>query len=176
MRSFEASVALERQEQARQGPVPIPRGRQAKMRADFLIIGGGIAGLSAAARLARHGKAVVLEGEEALGYHASGRSVSFSHYGIGNAAVRGMTAWSRPFFEAPPAGFAGAPIARTMSTLYFAGEAQLPALLALKAEMHAYTDAIETVDAARMAALCPLLRTGGEGAVQGLFDPTGLKL
>ncbi|MFL6863506.1 MAG: NAD(P)/FAD-dependent oxidoreductase [Allosphingosinicella sp.] len=146
------------------------------MRADFLIIGGGIAGLSAAARLARHGKAVVLEGEEALGYHASGRSVSFSHYGIGNAAVRGMTAWSRPFFEAPPAGFADAPIARTMSTLYFAGEAQLPALLALKAEMHAYTDAIETVDAARMAALCPLLRTGGEGAVQGLFDPTGLKL
>ncbi|MEA2663777.1 MAG: hypothetical protein QOI11_721, partial [Candidatus Eremiobacteraeota bacterium] len=38
---------------------------------------------AAAARLARHGKAVVLEGEEALGYHSSGRSVSFSHYGIG---------------------------------------------------------------------------------------------
>jgi D-arginine dehydrogenase len=146
------------------------------MRADFLIIGGGIAGLSAAARLARHGKVVVLEGEEALGYHSSGRSVSFSHYGIGNAAVRGMTAWSRPFFENPPPGFADAPIARTMPTLYFASEARLPALLALKAEMDAYTDAIETVDAARMAALCPLLRTGGEGAVQGLFDPTGLKL
>jgi D-arginine dehydrogenase len=146
------------------------------MRADFLIIGGGIAGLSAAARLARHGKAVVLEGEDALGYHSSGRSVSFSHYGIGNAAVRGMTAWSRPFFEDPPSGFADAPIARRMPTLYFAGEAQLPALLALKAEMDAYTDAIETVDAARMAGLCPLLRTGDSGAVQGLFDPTGLKL
>ena len=28
------------------------------------------------------------EAEEALGYHSSGRSVSFSHYGIGNDAVR----------------------------------------------------------------------------------------
>src|SRR4051812_27168243 len=143
---------------------------------DFIVVGGGIAGLSAAARLVRHGRVVVLEAEEALGYHSSGRSVSFSHYGIGNAAVRGMTAWSRPFFETPPEGFADAPIARLMPTLYFASETQLPALLALKAEMDAYTDAIETVDAGRMAELCSRLRTGGGGAIQGLFDPTGLKL
>ncbi len=59
--------------------------------ADFLVVGGGIAGLSAASRLARHGKVVVLEAEEALGYHSSGRSVSFSHYGIGTSEVRGST-------------------------------------------------------------------------------------
>ena len=73
--------------------------------ADFLIVGGGIAGLSAAARLARHGRIVVLEAEDALGYHSSGRSVSFSHYGIGSDAVRALTAHSRPFFEAQPEGF-----------------------------------------------------------------------
>ena len=60
--------------------------------ADFLIVGGGIAGLSAAARLAKHGRVVVLEAEEAPGYHSSGRSATFSHYGIGGAAVRAMTA------------------------------------------------------------------------------------
>ena len=70
-------------------------------RADFLIVGGGVAGLSAAARLARHGRVVVLEGEDALGYHSSGRSVSFSHYGIGTDPVRALTAHSRPFFEPP---------------------------------------------------------------------------
>ena len=38
----------------------------------------------------------------------------------------------------------------------------------------AFTDAIRPVDAAEMAALCPVLRTGPP--VRGLFDPTGLKL
>src|SRR3954469_8501876 len=95
--------------------------------ADFVIVGGGIAGLSAAARLTRHGKVVVLEAEEALGYHSSGRSVSFSHYGIGNAVVRGLTAWSRSFYESQPEGFCEPPISREMSTIYFACEASLNA-------------------------------------------------
>src|SRR3982751_4363091 len=101
---------------------------------DFLIIGGGVAGLSAASRLVRHGKVILLEGEEALGYHSSGRSVSFSHYGIGNSVVRGMTAWSRPFFESPPDGFGDAPVSRPMDTLYLATQEQIPALQALYAE------------------------------------------
>ena len=36
------------------------------MDADFLIIGGGIAGVSASARLAPHGKVVLVEAEKAL--------------------------------------------------------------------------------------------------------------
>jgi D-arginine dehydrogenase len=144
--------------------------------ADFLVIGGGIAGLSAAARLAGHGKVSVLEAEDALGYHSSGRSVSFSHYGIGNSAVRRMTAWSRPFFERPPAGFSETPIARAMATVYTANDAQLPALESLGAEMSAYTEAVEWMDEARIAAVCPVIRTGREHAVRGLHDPTGLKL
>lgn len=144
--------------------------------ADFLVVGGGIAGLSAAAALARHGRVVVVEGEEALGYHSSGRSVSFSHYGIGGAAVRGLTAWSRPFFEAQPEGFSPAPVARAMPSLYFATEAMLPALAALEAGMAQFTDAIDTLAPDGLAAACPVLRTGDGGAVRGLLDRSGLKL
>lgn len=144
--------------------------------ADFLIAGGGIAGLSAASRLARHGKVVVLEAEDALGYHSSGRSVSFSHYGIGGAVVRGLTAWSRTFFESQPDNFCPTPIARTFPSLYFAGEEDLAALDALAAGMTAFTGAIERIDAAVLASLCPILRTGPGAAVAGLSDPTGLKL
>ena len=43
---------------------------------DFLVIGGGIAGLSAGARLSALGNVTVLEREPALGYHASGRSAA----------------------------------------------------------------------------------------------------
>jgi D-arginine dehydrogenase len=146
------------------------------MNADFLVIGGGIAGLSAASRLTRHGKVVVLEGEEALGYHSSGRSVSTSHYGIGNAVVRGLTGWSRPFFEQQPEDFSEAPISRPIPSLYFADEASEPALAALGIEMARYTDAIEEVGPERMRALCPVLRTGPEAAIRGLVDRSGLKL
>jgi len=46
------------------------------MTTDILIIGGGIAGLSAAATLAPHASITLLEAEDALGYHASGRSAA----------------------------------------------------------------------------------------------------
>ncbi|SIS73900.1 NAD(P)/FAD-dependent oxidoreductase [Phaeovulum vinaykumarii] len=46
------------------------------MQNDFLIIGGGVAGISAAARLAPLGRVALLETEQSLGYHASGRSAA----------------------------------------------------------------------------------------------------
>ena len=54
------------------------------MDCDFLIIGGGIAGLSAGAALAELGRVVVWEAEEALAYHASGRSAALyeAQYGL----------------------------------------------------------------------------------------------
>lgn len=54
---------------------------------EFLIIGGGIAGLSAGARLAGLGPVLLLEGEEALGYHASGRSAALYEADYGALAT-----------------------------------------------------------------------------------------
>ena len=144
--------------------------------ADFIIIGGGIAGLSAASRLAAHGRVIVLEAEEALGYHSSGRSVSFSHYGIGNAAVRALTRRSRPFFEAQPEGFCETPVATLSPSLYFAEEETLPRLEALETDMASLVDTLEPLDEAALTRLCPVIRTGPGAAVRGFLDPTGLKL
>ena len=144
--------------------------------ADFIVIGGGIAGLSAAARLAAHGKVVVLEGEEALGYHSSGRSVSFSHFGIGNAVVRALTRHSRPFFEAQPEGFCDSPIALLSPSLYFAEEEALALLDTLETNMASLVDTLEPLDAEALARLCPVLKTGPGAALRGFLDPTGLKL
>lgn len=54
---------------------------------DFIVIGGGIAGVSAAARLSAHGTVTVLEAEQALGYHASGRSAALYEPNYGLASV-----------------------------------------------------------------------------------------
>lgn len=144
---------------------------------DFLIIGGGVAGLSAAARLARHGPVAVVEAEEAVGYHSSGRSATFSHYGIGNATVRGLTAYSRAFFEDPGGENASpVPLARRAPALFTASEEMMDTLAALRAAMATFTDNLEELDADAMVARVPILRTGPGAMVRGLLDPDGLRL
>lgn len=55
------------------------------MEYDFLIIGGGIAGVSCAGRLASAGSVLLLEAEDTLAHHASSRSAALyePHYGLG---------------------------------------------------------------------------------------------
>lgn len=144
--------------------------------ADFIVIGGGIAGLSVAARLAEHGKVVVLEAEDAVGYHSSGRSAAFYHFGLGNPLVRGLTAWSRPFFDAPPEGFTDVPLATPKPALFIATRDMVPELDALGAEMRRFTETVEDADEARMRTLCPLLKFGDDAIVAGLVDHGGRSL
>ncbi len=69
------------------------------MDADFLIIGGGIAGVSAAAALSELGRVVVLEAEAQLAHHASGRSAALyePHYGL--APVVALSLASGDYFH-----------------------------------------------------------------------------
>ena len=63
------------------------------------IVGGGIAGLAAAASLAPSTRVLVLERETALGYHASGRSAAMFIADYGNDTVRVLNQASRPVHE-----------------------------------------------------------------------------
>lgn len=137
--------------------------------ADYLIVGGGVAGLSAVARLSRRGRTILLEAEEAIGYHASGRSATFSHFGIGNRAVRALTARSRAFFLDQGLG-------KRRTALFVATAEMVDALFALELEMQPFAPGLHGCDEARMRALCPVLRFGGDAIVDGLADPDGLKL
>lgn len=71
---------------------------------DFLVIGGGIAGVSAAARLSELGKVVVLEREKALAYHASGRSAALFEPSYGAPTVKALSAVSRDYHETAHGG------------------------------------------------------------------------
>lgn len=66
---------------------------------DFLIIGGGIAGTSAAARLSGLGSVTLLEGEDALAYHTSGRSAALFEQNYGKPSTVDLNKASRAFHD-----------------------------------------------------------------------------
>lgn len=69
---------------------------------DFLIIGGGIAGISAAARLSQLGSVILLEAEDNLAHHASGRSAAMYEPYYGLKPVVDLSMASGDFFRAIP--------------------------------------------------------------------------
>ncbi len=90
------------------------------MDCDFVVIGAGIAGASAAYELAAAGRVVVLEREPQPGYHSTGRSAAVYTEAYGNRVIRALARASRPFLEAPPRGFAGQRILSPRGLLFTA--------------------------------------------------------
>ena len=135
---------------------------------EILVIGGGVAGLSAAAALAPHARVIVLEAEEAVGFHSSGRSATLLHYALGNRLIRALTLASRPFFE-------GTPLASPMPVLVHARADEKVALDQLDAEISPFAK-LDRLDSDGLSEACPLLRTGSGGSEHGLIDRTALKL
>ncbi|AWD21518.1 NAD(P)/FAD-dependent oxidoreductase [Fuscovulum blasticum] len=72
------------------------------MQHDFLIIGGGIAGVSAAARLAPLGSVLLLEAEDTLAHHASSRSAALYEPRYGTPAVVELSMASGDYFRSVP--------------------------------------------------------------------------
>ena len=79
------------------------------MTYDFIIIGAGIAGASAAYELSKSGSVLLLEREARPGYHTTGRSAAFFTLNYGNTLIRSLTAASRDFLFSPPEIFGAAP-------------------------------------------------------------------
>jgi len=144
-------------------------------RSDILIIGGGVAGLSAAAMLTPHANVTVLEAEESVGFHSSGRSATMLHFALGNPLVRSLTLASRPFFDRPPDGFTDVPLGRTMPVLVHAREEELDELDALDAAIAPFAR-LERAGPDKMTELCPVLKVGEGHSVAALVDRNGLKL
>lgn len=134
-------------------------------KADVIVIGGGIAGLSLAARLAEHAQVTVLEGESAPGYHASGRSVAFAHYGLGNEPVRTLTALSMA--ELAEHG-------TVHPALHIAAAEDVAKLEALEEVHRRYGCDCERIGPGEAQALVPALRPGACAAA--LLDRGSLKL
>lgn len=94
----------------------------------FVVIGGGIAGVSAAAHLASHGSVTLLEGEPTLAYHTSGRSAAMLVENYGSDGARPLVKAARPFLESPPPGSVDNHLLSDRAVMWVSGQGALSTL------------------------------------------------
>ena len=135
---------------------------------DVLIIGGGIAGASAAASLGQSNLNVVLvDMENLFGYHTTGRSAATFVGCYGNPIIRTLSAASRPFFISPPEGFSEYPLLSPRGALFVADEQHITDLEKNIADPINF-GLLERLDTAAALKLSPTVRP--EAAVLASFE------
>jgi D-arginine dehydrogenase len=138
-------------------------------RADFLVVGAGIAGASVAYWLARHGRVLVLERELQPGYHSTGRSAALFAESYGTPQVRALTRASRTFFDAPPQGFCDHPLLSPRGALIVATRGQEELLCARWQTLSALGEPLQLLSPAQTCAMLPVLRP--QEVIGAIFDP-----
>ncbi|MDX1743697.1 MAG: FAD-dependent oxidoreductase, partial [Ruegeria sp.] len=121
--------------------------------ADAIVIGGGIAGISAAAELAGDMSVLVLEAENQLGYHATGRSAAIFIRNYGNETLRALNTESAPFLQEPD-GVSEQSLLSPRGEMLVATDDELDALDAYKTG----STGLEELTPAQAVELVPILR------------------
>ena len=141
---------------------------------DFLVVGAGIAGASAAFELASYGKTILIEREQFPGYHSTGRSAAIFLETYGNATVRALTRGSRAFFEAPPSGFSEVPLVTPRGALFVADSESLPELREHYAAVTRLATTARWLEAEELVSLFPC--SIQQHWVAGVYEPDALDL
>ena len=126
---------------------------------DFIVIGGGMAGASAAAHLSGRGSVALLERESQAGYHSTGRSAALFSTIYGNAVVRALTRASQAFLFESPSWFTETPLVSPRSTLFFATQDQASALAEFRSDADIAANTRQ-LDVAEAHALVPAFKPG----------------
>jgi D-arginine dehydrogenase len=127
-------------------------------KADFLIIGGGIAGASVGYWLAPHGRVILLERESQPGYHATGRSAALFMQSYGTPQVRALTRASRAFLQTPPVGFSEQPLLSPRGAMMVATQGQELQLAEHWDVLRAISPHAQLLSGAQACELIPVLR------------------
>ena len=114
---------------------------------DFLVVGAGMAGASAAYWLAERGRVVVLEQEDVPGYHATGRSAAMYMETYGGPLTKGLAVAGRSFLAGPPPGFSETPLLSPRQVLYLGHADQIDVLDRFYEENRGRVPSLQRLDA-----------------------------
>jgi D-arginine dehydrogenase len=125
---------------------------------DVVVIGGGIAGASAAWHLAATRRVALVEQEAAIGHHATGRSASVLSETSGHPVVCALARASRPFFERPPDDFGPTPLLSPRGVAWVGREEDAERLDRFFDDARRIAPEVERLDATATSALLPGFR------------------
>jgi len=140
---------------------------------EVLVIGGGMAGVSIAAELAAGGTVGLLEMEDRLAYHTTGRSAATFLETYGGDQVRALTTGSRAFLEAPPEGFEPK-LLTPRPLLQFVKQGRGDVLRGLHREVLPLVPDASLLDADEVVRAYPVLRPGY--AEVGMLEPGAMEI
>ena len=138
------------------------------MECDVLIIGGGIAGLSAGAWLTEDADVVLVEAEEFLGYHTTGRSAALYTECYGDGPIRRLTLASRDYLTSHDGLTSPRPV------LFVGDSNDSDRLEALYREFSDLAPSITLVSPERVCELCPAIRM--ENTAGGVYEPDAMEI
>ena len=144
-----------------------------KQTFDFVVVGGGIAGVAVGSELARHGSVLLLERESSLSYHTTGRSAAISMESYGNALIRRLTCASRAFFENPPSELTSDELSSPRGALIVGDEAHWGKLNARFQAVVQQVPSAKWLDRKSVAEMAPFL---GEQWIAGIHEPSAFDL
>lgn len=139
------------------------------MNADVIVIGGGIAGVSAAAALSRRATVVLVEAEGSLNYHASGRSAAMYSECRGSEAIRLLTKESRQFFTDAEEG-----VTTPRPVLYVAPHDEPDRVASMLAEFQPLLPSLREVGPAEIVDICDAVRPSTVSS--GMLEPDAMEL
>lgn len=125
---------------------------------DFAIVGAGIAGASLAAELSQHASVLLLEAEDAPGYHATGRSAAFWEECYGGPEIVPLTLASGPYLREH--GFLS-----RRGALYLGRESESALLDDFEQRFGGTGASFERLDREGVATIIPGLRSAWTGAI-----------
>ncbi len=141
---------------------------------DFAVIGAGIAGASAAYRLAQHGSVAVFEMEATADYHSTGRSAALYTECDGPRPLRRLAMASKGFLLDPPEGFSDSPILHERGVMFIGEAGQEEMVQAFYGERSPLVPNIILLEPSEVVAACDTLRE--ECVSAAVFEPDAMDI
>ena len=140
---------------------------------DAIVIGGGIAGASIGYELSSDRSVCMLEMEDALAFHTTGRSAATFLEALGTDQIRGLTTGSRAFLENPPEMIESAPLS-PLPLLMYAKHGRSAAIKDFYEAVNRWVPNSSLLDASQVISYCPVMRE--DHVESGFYDPNAMEL
>lgn len=135
---------------------------------DVIVIGGGIAGISAAYELGKTRSVAVLDMETTLAFHTTGRSAATFLETYGGPEIRALTTGSRAFLEDPPETFEESPLS-PLGLVWVATEGDEAKVDRMYTEMRSLVPSVQIISPEHATEINPILNLDYVSAA--LYEP-----